>query len=95
MPEVLLFEWDEAKSARNRLDRGFGFDYAAQIFAGSVIEEQDRRRDYGESRTVATGEFAGDIFVVVYTSRGDRRRVISARRAKRRERDAYRKAIPE
>ncbi|HUY37825.1 MAG TPA: BrnT family toxin [Candidatus Binataceae bacterium] len=95
MAEVLLFAWDEVKSERNLRERGFGFDYAAQIFASEVLEEDDRRRDYGEARTVATGEFGGDIFVVVYTWRANRRRIISARRANRRERDAYRTAIAE
>lgn len=95
MAEAFLFEWDEAKSERNLHERGFGFDYATQIFAGGVIEEDDRRRDYGEARTIATGEFGGDLFVVVYTWRANRRRIISARRANRRERDAYRTAIPE
>ncbi|HUY29114.1 MAG TPA: BrnT family toxin [Candidatus Binataceae bacterium] len=95
MTDLQRFDWDDAKSARNNHERGFGFDYAAQIFAGSVVEEEDRRRNYGESRIVATGEFAGDIFVIVDTWRAGRRRIISARRAKRRERDAYRTAIPE
>ena len=93
MAQAVLFEWNEVKSERNLRERGFGFDYAAQIFAREVIEEDDRRRDYGEARTIATGQFGGD--VVVYTWRADRRRIISARRANRRERDAYRTAIPE
>jgi uncharacterized DUF497 family protein len=95
MDDALLFEWDEAKSSRNRAERGFGFDYACRIFAEPVIEEEDRRRDYGERRIVATGKIGPEVFVVVFAWRGNRRRIISARLAKRRERDAYRQAFPE
>ncbi len=50
MDHSLLFEWDEAKSNRNRADRGFDFEYACQIFVRPVLEEDDWRRNYGESR---------------------------------------------
>jgi uncharacterized protein len=96
MDHSLLFEWDEAKSNRNRAERGFDFEYACQIFVRQVLEEKDdRRRNYGESRIIATGEIGTETFVLVYTWRGNRRRVISARPAKRKERDAYRQAFPE
>jgi uncharacterized protein len=91
----LLFEWDETKSSRNFQERGFGFDYASLIFQGQLLEEPDRRRDYGESRIIATGAVDEFILVVVYTWRGSRRRIISARVAKEKERDAYRQAFPE
>ena len=89
------FEWDETKSRRNLRERGFDFEFATRIFEGSLIEEQDRRRDYREPRIVATGKIEDKIVVVVYTWRGSRRRIISARPANRRERDDYRKAYPE
>jgi uncharacterized DUF497 family protein len=96
MDYSLLFEWDEAKSNRNRAERGFDFEYACRIFVRQVLEEKDdRRRNYGESRIIATGEIGTETFVVVYTWRGNRRPIISARPAKRRERDAYRQAFPE
>ncbi len=52
-----------------------------------------RRRDYGERRLVSIGEIDGEVFAIVYTWRGANRRIISARRARRRERDAYRQAF--
>jgi uncharacterized protein len=74
MDHSLLFEWDEAKSNRNRAERGFDFEYACQIFVRQVLEEKDdRRRNYGESRIIATGEIGTETFVVVYTWRGNRR----------------------
>lgn len=90
---VYGFEWDEAKSRATFEKRGFDFEYVARIFESTVLEREDRRREYGERRIVSVGPIEDDLFVVVYTWRGDRRRIISARRASRRERDAYRKAF--
>lgn len=80
------FEWDDAKSEANLAERGIGFDFAARIFEGSVIEWIDDRHDYGEDRIIALGQVDGEWLVVVYTWRGEARRVISARKANRRER---------
>lgn len=86
------FEWDEAKSERNRIERELPFDLAIELFEGFVIEEPDTRRDYGERRIRAVGEVDGLTLLVVYTDRADIRRIISVRQANRRERNAYREA---
>jgi uncharacterized protein len=39
------FEWDEAKSERNRRERGFDFAVAARIFEKAVQTVNDERRD--------------------------------------------------
>ena len=83
------FEWDEAKTQRNLRERGFGFDLGALIFEGPVLERVDTRRDYGEVRVQAIGEADGLVLFVTYTDRGEVRRIISARIAKQRERDAW------
>jgi uncharacterized DUF497 family protein len=88
-----VFEWDEAKSQDNLERRGFDFEYAARIFKSDLLEYEDRRRHYGERRMVAIGKIHGAILFVVYTWRGTSRRIISARLASRRERDAYRQAF--
>ncbi len=93
--EEQLFEWDEVKSRRNLAERGFDFEFATRVFDGPLLEEEDRRRDYREPRIAATGRIEGGFFVIVYTWRGTRRRIISARPASRRERNEYRKAFPE
>ena len=82
----MIFEWDEAKHARNIRERGFGFRFASKIFGDPVLEREDRREDYGETRVVAIGEYRGVILVVTYTERSGVRRIISARRANRKER---------
>jgi uncharacterized DUF497 family protein len=88
-----VFEWDEAKSRKNLRERGFDFTFAARIFEQDVLEQEDTRQDYGEQRIIALGEIEGEVFVVVYTWRGPCRRIISARRASRRERNAYRQTF--
>jgi len=81
----MRFEWDEAKDARTMQERGFGFDDASRIFSGHVVSWEDNRRDYGEQRFRAVGETEGDILHVVFTWRGDVMRIISVRRANRKE----------
>lgn len=88
-----MFEWDEAKSEANLRERGFDFAYAALIFEGPTLEWDDTRRDHGERRIRVIGRVEEDVLFVVYTWRGAARRIISARLANRRERDAYRKAF--
>lgn len=89
----MLFEWDDVKSERNLLERGFGFDHAAAIFIGSTLEAQDNRRDYGEVRVQAIGRAGDDILSVVYSDRGEIRRIISARLANRKERKLWQSFI--
>ena len=83
------FEWDPAKSEANLRIRGFDFAYASRVFSGVPVETPDVRFDYGEIRTKAIGQVGPDILVVVYTVRGSNRRIISARRANRKERNQW------
>ena len=85
----MQFEWDESKSERNRRQRGFSFERAALIFQGPVIELCDIRKDWGEPRIVAIGVVGGDILAVTYTERGEVRRLISARKARKKERELW------
>ena len=54
-----------------------------------AVEEIDEREDYGEERINVLGMRQGVILHVTYTERGDRIRIISARRATRHEQDHY------
>ena len=85
----MLFDWDSAKSERNRQERGFGFDIAILIFEGDTMERLDDRQDYGERRVRAIGEVNGVVLHVVFTDRGDVRRIISARVANKKERNQW------
>jgi uncharacterized protein len=89
------FEWDEIKNRRNIDIRGIDFSWASGIFLGPTLERTDARKDYGETRWIALGVVEGIELVVVYAWRGDRRRIISARRAHSRERASYRQIFPD
>ena len=79
------FDWHDEKSAACLSARGFDFIYAARIFLGDVIEREDTRKDYGETRIQAVGMIEGCRYMVVYTHRGDVTWIISARRMHEKE----------
>ena len=84
------FEWDEDKSITCYLTRGFDFAYAAFAFADpDRIIRQDHRFTYGEDRYELIGRIEGRLYVVIYTPRDDRVRIISARKANPRELKRY------
>ena len=86
------FEWDQAKSEATLESRGFDFRFVTYVFFDPYrVESEDRRRKYRERRVLTIGEIDGRIFVVVYTLRGERIRIISARRANESEVGTYRK----
>ena len=93
----MRFSWDARKSGRNLRERGFDFEFATQIFDSSTLERPDSRRDYGERRVIALGKAQDIPLTVVYTDRAEsggevNRRIISARKSNRHEREAYGKA---
>jgi uncharacterized protein len=79
------FEWDDAKDRANRQKHGFDFTFASRIFNGPVRRFADPR-SWGEERIAATGQVEGRFITVVYTRRGERYRIISARPARSNER---------
>ena len=94
----MVFEWDPHKSESNLRVRGFDFEFATLVFEGPTLEKEDERKAYGERRIVAIGRADRVLLTVVYTDRwisGSHfiRRIISARRSNKREREAYRKSI--
>jgi uncharacterized protein len=86
------FEWDATKDAINQRKHGIGFREAAEIFRGIIVVSDDTRRDYGERRLIALGEYDGGVIRVVFTERGDSIRIISAWKANRNDRQTYQKA---
>jgi uncharacterized DUF497 family protein len=71
--------FDAAKRAATRAARGLDFADAAKIFAGATITIEDDRQDYGERRFMTAGYLRGRCVVLVWTARGQARRVISMR----------------
>jgi uncharacterized protein len=84
------FEWDADKAAANWRRHGVTFQQAAvAVMDPFAVEFLDDREDYGEERINLLGRFGGVILHVTYTERGERVRIISARRAMRHEQDDY------
>jgi uncharacterized protein len=89
---MMDFEWDIAKDAANQHNHGIGFREASEIFRGFVVVVEDRRRDYGERRFVALGEYDGEVIRLIFTERASNIRIISAWKANRNDRKSYQKA---
>ncbi|HEX5258481.1 MAG TPA: BrnT family toxin [Sphingomicrobium sp.] len=85
------FEWGNAKNEVNLAKHGFDFADAITIWNGPVIDPLNVREVSGEERRLALGIIGGDewIVAVIYTWRGNARRLISARRGRRDERANY------
>jgi uncharacterized protein len=87
MPE---FEWDEDKAAVNWREHGIAFHEAIKGFRDPfAVERLDDREDCGEERINLIGMCDGVVIHVTYAERGERIRIISARRAEKHEQDDY------
>lgn len=85
----MAFEWDENKRLTNIEKHVIDFADAVTIFDGFTAVRQDTRADYGEERYLAVGLLESREITVVYTPREGKRRIISARRARVKEREIY------
>lgn len=77
--------FDPAKRDLTPRHRGLDFASAAQVFDARHFTAPDDRRDYGETRFITVGLLAGRVVVMIWTPRGDARRVISMRYAHAKE----------
>jgi uncharacterized DUF497 family protein len=87
----LTFEWDSDKAAQNLKKHGVSFEEASTVFADPLsLTIPDPLHSEVEDRFVMNGlSHRGRQLVVVYTERGERIRIISARAATPRERKIY------
>lgn len=87
------FEWDARRAAVNRRKHGVDFaDAAAVLEDERALTVRDDITAVDEARTLTLGRDAlARVLVVAYTSRGERIRLISARRATPNERREYRR----
>jgi uncharacterized protein len=88
---MLEFEWDPDKEGENSKKHGISFHEAQSAFADELsLTVQDPDHSDGEARHLLLARSsAGRLLVVSHTERGDRIRIISARRATRAEIKAY------
>lgn len=85
------FEWDEGKRRANLVKHGIDFLDAATMWGRSVLDPAESKIVASEIRHLALGTIGADDFIIaaIYTVRGNTRRLISARRARRNERSIY------
>jgi uncharacterized DUF497 family protein len=81
--------FDPAKDLVNRAKHGVSLALAEVLFAGPHLSVADDRFDYGEVRQIAFGLIHDRLFVCVYADREAERRVISLRKANKREVSRY------
>lgn len=85
----MLIEWDDDKAAINKRKHGIRFEKAAEIFLDEYrIEDFDEEHSFDEDRIKVIG-LVENVLVVIYTERGKKYRLISARRATKREKEEY------
>lgn len=85
-----LFEWDDRKNQLNFIKHGIYFDEATEIFNNPFLTIKDNRCDYGEERYISVGSIRNLVVIVVaHTDRSKRIRIISARKANKKEQSEY------
>jgi uncharacterized protein len=91
----ITFEWDENKAKQNLKKHRVSFDEAAAVFGDPLsLTIADPLHSQEEDRFVILGEsHQRRLLVVVFTERGENIRIISARRASRRERKDYEEGV--
>ena len=85
----LKFEWDSEKDKINKKKHKIGFKVASRVFLDeNRIEDFDELHSDFEERIRIIGR-VDEILTVIYTERGDRSRIISARPALKDEEELY------
>ena len=86
----MKFEWDPDKSVSNEAKHGIDFSSAKSLW-----ENEGRIEIHApyplEDRAVLIARYKGILWAAVYTLRGDAIRIISVRRARKREVNLYEK----
>jgi uncharacterized protein len=89
----MSFEWDHGKAKTNLKKHGISFDEAASAFddpAAVIFDDEEHSAE--EARSIIVGySIIGRLLLVSFTERkpGSRLRIISARKATRKEQRAH------
>lgn len=91
----MRFQWDHTKAARNLRAHGVDFSEARTIFYDPLsMELRDEEHSDGEERFIRLGRSnRGRLLVTVFTEREEDIRIISSRRATRREVRSYEEGV--
>jgi len=85
----MQIEFDPAKDAINRDKHGISLGEAARIDWKAAVVWPDDRFDYGEDRMRGLGYIGERLYYVAFVDRADVRRIISFRKANKREFNDY------
>jgi len=87
----ILFEWDDKKAAKNRLKHGISFEEASTAFGDPLsITIEDPLHSENENRLILIGRSEWfNTLVVVHVEKNDTIRIISARKASKKEKIFY------
>lgn len=84
-----MFEWDKKKSDSNFIKHGISFDEVWELDWEYALRIPDGRYEYGEIRFVALINKENRLHTCVYTVRGKNYRIISLRKANKKEEAVY------
>ena len=88
---MLLFEWDTEKAKKNIKVHGVSFDEASTVFKDNLsLTIYDPLHSEEEDRLILIGNSCKNrLLVIVHMERGDKIRIITARKATKKEREQY------
>ena len=90
IPEPIAFEWDKFNTTKIRLKHGITSEEAEQPFFNDYWVQFDTIHSSAEKRYQLLGtNNAGRLLFIVFTIRGNKIRIISARSANKKERNSY------
>ena len=81
----MLIDFDKAKDLLNLGKHGLSLALAAEVDWEHALVWVDKRRDYGEIRMIAIAPSTGILYYIAFVDRDQTRRIISLRKANRRE----------
>ena len=90
----MKFEWDESKATKNLAKHGINFSLAITIFDDPfALIAPDNKHSATEKREWVIGTSDKGVLVIVFTKRlyGRVYRIISARKANKKEKETYEK----
>lgn len=81
----MRIEFDPAKDAANQIKHGVSLAVAGELDWEAALAWVDVRFEYNETRMIALAPKTETLYYVAFVDRGKVRRIISLRRANRRE----------
>lgn len=91
--QYIRITFDPKKRELTLKHRKLDFKRANEVFDGLHYSFIDDREDYGEIRYITVGYLDKRMVVMVWTKRGETRRIISMRKANAKEQTYYREEM--